>query len=471
MKNQKGVAMVTAVVVAVIGLSIAGALAMNVQSRHKDMINKAELREAEMIAYSGLEKIRRLLYVFKTNSTWNWSDVLKYNQNFSTDMETIKTSTTNSTSIQQCPYCQPGTTCYHTQNTYNTSYMETMEPQPPTDKTNPGSSPVVFGTPTSFSKGSFHVVIRNDNDEADPLNDANDRLDAIITATSSSGAMMQIKVRLRFDSGMYSPLHALVTGGSVQIFGNTQIQGTLGSVHTNANASVTAPASISKTLSAVGTVTLTNSPVIGGGYTQFVPTLPLPEVDPNKYKSGANYVLKADGSVINNQTGATIVTLGNNGMWNGFKYQNAMGGRWEANGNAVLESASYFFETKFTINGNVTANATFLVDNSVDIAGTAGVSGNGNMTIIAKGDMTIMGTATLKGFLASQEQIKIGGTPNVIGSILARDKQDLFNDVSTQSQVYPDSVFGNATITYNAQTVTMLETAKRVAPVSIQRLK
>lgn len=469
--SEQGVALITGMVVAVIAVSIAGALAVEVQSRHKQTITQAQTKEAELLALSGIEKIKRFLYVYKSTGTWTWSDILKYNQYFNTDTESIKntcqSSTTTNTMTHPYGTYQPGG------YTYTTSTMDTWpEGDVPQDKTTPSSSPTVFGTPTSYGKGKYHLVIKNDNDDPDPLVDTNNILDVIATSVTDSGTIRQLRVRIRYITGNYSPLAALTTGGNIKISGTTKVLGSLGSVHTNMSALVEETPTISQKLTAVGTITVTGTPSVGGGIWPGSARVPLPEVDPNDYRSNANYILRADGAVINNLTGLPIVMLGNNGMWNGFKYTVGAGGKWQANGNAVLESATYFIDTPFTLNGNASApSATFLVNNSVTVAGTADTSGNGQMTVIAKGDMVLAGSATLKGFLACQEQVKINGTPKVIGAILAQDKQDLYNDVSTQNQVFPDTLVGTASVTYDAQMTTILKVATRVAPVAIWRLK
>ncbi len=469
--SEQGVAMVTMAVLVVISLGIAGSLVSEVSSRHKEQAMQTDIKQAESIALSGLEKIRRFLYVYKRDATWVWSDILKYNQGMSTNPETIKKD-----AIALNVFTSYDTySGYHYYSSYGSMYApygynpDTLPEAPvPLDKTTPGTSPMVFGVPTAFSNGAFHIVVQNDTDDPDPLNDVNEKLDLIVTGVLSNGTVRQLKVRVKYLTGKYTPMTALTTGGSIKIGGVPEVRGALGGVHTNMNALITGNPIIDQRLTAVGSVSITGVPMVGGGIWPFSAPVSLPDVDPDKYKSTANYLLKADGTVVDNATGLPLASLAPSGTWGGFKFA---GGDWSANGNDIVTSAIYYIETYFTLNGNAGADATFLVANSIKVTGTAAVSGLGNMTIIAKGDMELQGTATFKGFLACQEQIKLSGTPNIEGSVLARDKQDLFGHVSTQSEIYPDIVLGKPVITYNVPVTTLLDNPLGVTPESIWRIK
>ncbi len=468
MKNERGAALITSIVVGVIALSIAGSLTIEVQSRHKIQTMQTDIAAAESIALSGVEKIRRFLYVYKYDGTWAWSDILQYNRNFTTDTSQISqmcTSHMNSMkSYTGYPYYNA---YYHTD--YQSYGMDTLPEAPvPSNPTDPMGYPVVFGVPSTYGTGDYFAVIQNDNADPDPLIDTNEKVDLVMTGVMPNGTTKQIRVRLRYDREDFKPLAALTTGGNLRINGSPEVTGSYGSVHTNMSALLDGRPEISQKMTAVGSVSVIGTPIVDGGIWPFSSTVPLPDVNPSEFIGSANYLLKADGTVVDNATGLPIASLAPSGTWNGFKYS---AGDWSANGNDVLTAATYYIETFFTLNGNASANATFLVANSVKVAGTAAVSGTGTMTILAQGDMELLGTATFQGFLATQEQIKVSGSPKVIGSVLARDKQDLFTQVSTTSTIYPDVLMGSAGIHYDAPFTTMLKVGTRVAPESMWRVK
>lgn len=434
MKNEKGVALVTAIVVVLIEMALAASLATEIQLRHKEQIKRSSRAEAEFIALSGVE-ITRLVLLEKRST--GWSTLLQQNTNLPLTCPTIS----NSTILPEGNATDTGT--------------------------------FSFGSIREYSRGSYYVVLRNDNDDSGgALSDTNDQLVVTSTGTSADGTSVQVQVLVYFVPSQFTPNAALTTGGDLKMSGNALITGTNGSVHTNMNLTMSGNANITKVASAVGTIATSGNATAG----TFIPNaarVQIPEVDPNAYRSQANYILGADGNVRDPAGNIIFYTFGNSdNKFNGIHFNPGVP-EWHISGNHTGAPATYFVEGMFAISGNAQMQATIIAQGSVKISGNGVLTPHlSNTLVVAGGDIKVSGNGlTGTGLYFAREQIKLSGNANITGAMIAQDKWDVDPLVTTTTGV-GDQLSGNATITYNGGLASLLTAgSNKVAIKSISRLK
>ena len=96
-----------------------------------------------------------------------------------------------------------------------------------------------------------------------------------------------------------------------------------------------------------------------------------------------------------------------------------------------------------------------------------------NTLFIAGGDIHIGGngnSTTYNGLLAAHEQMKMAGTPDLLGSLLAEDAVDFYSEVTTGSTIeLGGEMAGNSHLTYNGGMTTILKSGS--GTVAINALK
>lgn len=467
-RSRRGSALVIAVLVVVIVTGMAAAFLSESLFRSRQAFIEREHNEAQMACDAALEQARRFLMLYRSTNSWPWNDILLYNQGFSTSAEAWKASSQ----------------AMLRSKTPNVSKTFPEAPVPAGSKTVPSNPPTYFGIPTVYHNAAFVLVVKNNSDDpGGPMTDTDRVLVATITATMIDGTQRQIEARLEAASQFFEPDAAIISAGPLKISGNPDITGAKGSAHSNMWITMSGNPTLSKNLTATGSISISGNPTVGGviqaptvtgggGNTVVqgpVPVVPIPDTKPEDYESQLTYRLTSTGMILNSS--GQLVHNGSGGVeWRGFKYEGS--GRWSVSGNTTnAPPGLYYIEGAFKISGNPTITATFVAKNSVEISGNPKITPHmQSLAVVAGGDLKISGNPDLApnvpAIYVAREQLHISGNPEIVGSIIVLDKHDLDPTVSTSSEIVA-SVSGNPSLHYDGglQGMRVEETSLRVKSV------
>jgi hypothetical protein len=463
-RNNKGVAMMAAIVVVVMVMGLGLAFMGESIFRTRSEMSERHMDDGQRMCDTAVEQARRFLFLYKWNNTWSWNEILVYNQNMLWNNEQgVKDLWKQMKSSGQLSYKGMAQTPAQT-------WPEA--PVPSGSKVMPTSTPTVFGVFSEYmGKGAWYMTVRDNHGEstedANPFTDFDNIVVVSVVAVMQDGTSRAVEARLRFEPPMFSPQGAIVTNGTANIGGDFRAVPTgsatnadvmsNGSINFNGN-SVT----IEGTAYAFGSVSGAPSGVqnIQSG----APKVNMPVTDPTFYKPLATYILKANGSVTN--AAGTEISPAGADFYN-FKFQN---GAWKVTGDSPLPPVTvYYIETDFSMAGNGTWNATLIVEKSVDLQGNStGWSfgpAMGNVAIIAGKDLLVRGNSNMTGVLVAGEQATVQGSATLTGSIVATDKADTSQVVSTTNDFSTntndnDIYMGSATIRYPGPQSTFLVVPK-----------
>lgn len=309
-------------------------------------------------------------------------------------------------------------------------------------------------------------------------------------------------IKMQFDEGVLVPTRAILTEGDLTLGGNLTIGGSNGTVHTNGDVTVNG-GSVTTTGPVTSTGTFTggcSSCGEGSGQVDDPETIVPISAEAAYYENVTEfeddwYDLCSDGHIrrpgsAGPCTGPSVydaTVAGAAARYNGWAWSTGPGGAlWSAGGgsgsnvsNAIVDGIYYIHNANGEISGNVGDEVVLTVmvdaegvnrpnypghDSTCDPAIDGGTSG-GSFTVrgVGGGDFeskipgllfltdrdfvttgNMVGT-TLNGFIGAHEQIGIGGTPNVVGAVMAEDACPSSNN----SPIDENSVSGNFTLTYD----------------------
>jgi hypothetical protein len=182
-----------------------------------------------------------------------------------------------------------------------------------------------------------------------------------------------------------------------------------------------------------------------------VPPIPLPDIQPQDYYGQRTYRLTSTGLILNSSD-QPVFDAGSGAEWHGFRYEGS--GKWAISSNSTTAPAGlYYIEGPFKISGNPTITATFVATGTVEISGNPVIDPYvPDLAVITGGDLKISGNPDLvpevPGIYVAREQVMISGNPEIVGVIVALDRQDLDSTVSTSSEIVAD-ISGNPRIHYD----------------------
>lgn len=239
----------------------------------------------------------------------------------------------------------------------------------------------------------------------------------------------------------FKPDAAVTTGGNLTVSGNAKIKN--GGVHSNSDITISGSASVDGTVSASGTVTNTSSSTLKTESGAAVK--PIPSVNPADFKQYADYVLARDGKVLD-ASGAVLADLSQGGQWNGWDYSvtnNTV--KWQMSSNNTLDGR-FYVEGDAVVSGSPGSkttpwSATLIAEGNIEISGnpimksyTGGATvpdGVKNLLLVAGLDLKINGNITqdqvFQGIMAAHEQVAIAGNPSLGGYIIAEDAANSSN--------------------------------------------
>jgi Tfp pilus assembly protein PilX len=229
---------------------------------------------------------------------------------------------------------------------------------------------------------------------------------------------------------------AILVNGDLSISGNMTVGGLEGNIHANGNITGSGNAyAVSGDLTATGQL---NGQIHATGLVApNMPAINVPEIKASDFRSLADYVLAADGTIRVASTNAVC----SSGCPTGWSFSS---GAWSAS-------------------GKMPSSATYYVEGSVSVHGT-GNSAMTSMSIIAEGSITLTGNGKFRpennaGIqFVTNGDFQLGGTVNVDdtnvdmdGQILVREQMDIYGNSQFQGRVMVENRDSNNN-GYNAST-------------------
>ncbi|MGQ0549566.1 MAG: hypothetical protein ACT4PY_07870 [Armatimonadota bacterium] len=253
------------------------------------------------------------------------------------------------------------------------------------------------------------------------------------------------------------PNAAILSDSDLLITGNPTVSGDRGSVHANANLSISGAPTVARNATATGTYIQPGNPTIGGIAGGGRPRMRMPLINVAGLRLLADYELRSDGWVYAGQSGQAgtpgtpLANTTGGTAYLGWKRDGSNPVRWYLSGNAK-QNGTYYVEGDAVIAGSpgsmgapwrasIFATGSILITGSpVLIAKTEGFA------LVAGGDLQIDAnpSQSYNGSLVAREQFSISGSPTIIGSIMAT------NEAASSTVVTgPSTISGNPNITYN----------------------
>ena len=250
---------------------------------------------------------------------------------------------------------------------------------------------------------------------------------------------------------------ALLVDGDLEVGGSLDVWGQRGNIHANGNIVGQVSGKITGDITATGTVDSRLDP--GGMAAGNMPPIAVPDIRAADYKNLANFILKADGSVIDTLTNLPCVAA----CPTGWSYS---AGAWSASG-APPSSATYYVEGPVSIHG--TGNSG-LVAMSIIAEGNITITGNGEfkpanaskIQFVTNGDFVsnadLNDPLDIDGQIMVREQLKLQGGFNFQGRVMVKNKDSATNVYDATTNPHgrrgPNSedsndVNGNISIQYN----------------------
>lgn len=262
-------------------------------------------------------------------------------------------------------------------------------------------------------------------------------------------------------------LPAIVTNTNLTISGNPTVNGSQGSVHSNGDLLIAGSATnISQNATASGNYSTTATPTIGGQVGGGYPPLPIPPVNAADYRTDADFILKADGTIVSRLDETTVLCTG-------AACGAAFGWTPSAVGGGMLGLTEWDIDPA---NSGTATNGTFYVEGHARISGSPGSGATPlEITIIAEGNVRITGNPDLRpdqpeimfvtnmdlqiagslsqplafeGQMLVREQLDLAGNPTMSGQIIVQSVP------SVSTLVTINTISGNPSITYNGITGT-----------------
>jgi len=318
-----------------------------------------------------------------------------------------------------------------------------------------GSDKAIPASGRASRTGNYTVRLFDDDAEADgdSLTDTNNRVIARCVGTTLNGASAAIDVAIGSV-----PFPAMATEGDLTISGNPQLIGRCGGAHANQIVVVSGTPVISGTMSASDTVEVSGQ--VRDTLNQRVtplsraPPLEIPDLDPLEYCATADFVLQADGWVLDRATGQTLDATSDPKF--GWKLSSTSPAVWDFSGNTAT-GGTFCAMGNATISGNPgdpgsPANMSLIATGSIKISGNPYLSAESpdGIVLLAGGDVTISGnpnavSQNYQGLVYSGSQCEVSGNPRLGGQLLCKDKP---NPPDANDYVSENKLNGNAEITF-----------------------
>jgi hypothetical protein len=328
----------------------------------------------------------------------------------------------------------------------------------------------------SFGGGTYTVSLADNDDNDDDLTvDVDNTI--LLNSTGTKDAA-SVTIQAVILHGIFGAKHAITTEANLTINGNPTVQGTFGSIHSNADI-VGNSNNVEQGTTAAG---VCDSPCVAAAKEV------LPIAEPEDFKSYANFILTSAGAITDVE--GSTVDISENKLDNWSYTDTGSFEGWTLNGCSA--NGMFYAETSIKLTGNVDKCVEGAEDSDKDKDTDSGDSDSGDkdkdtdaessgdaleMTLIAEGDIIISGnpnienyknalhpeeiqnllfvsgldldfggnlSQSVEGIAIAKEQISLTGSASLSGYVIA---SDVTSDGST---VNGNTVSGNFTITYNS---------------------
>lgn len=282
--------------------------------------------------------------------------------------------------------------------------------------------------------GSYTVRIVDDpaDLDGDPSTDTNYRVLLEATGVAPNGGEATIQVVVNDGTAAFVP--SFVLEGDLHVDGNPSLIGSCGGVHSNDNVHVEGDLTVTQTVAASDTVTVSGSITRPDG-TAVTPEVKQPGVSIPDYSNPidefcsageADYFLRSDGYIEETATGSL------------YDARSSKVFGWQRTQDSP---------TKWTLEGNSTNSGTYCAHGNVEIAGNPdGGSGPLELTVIASKSIDVSGNPQIKShhpegiLLMAGSDVRIAGNlsgdpGDYSGLIYARAQCDLRGNANISSRV------------------------------------
>ncbi|MFQ5961209.1 MAG: hypothetical protein ACE5K9_05370 [Candidatus Methylomirabilales bacterium] len=333
----------------------------------------------------------------------------------------------------------------------------------------------------AYQAGEYRVLVTNNTDGGG----AGDDRDLTVWATAEGRVTLRGHTRTKRVEALLGPTPITFgafamgcnpgSGDTLDISGNPTIAGSMGSVHSNCNVSISGDPNIAENLTASDAITIGGSPTIGGATSSGVPPMPIAEVNPADFKPLADYIMVEDAGAgtakIYDALGNLVFDATGGGVWpgpGGWQFSGTPGdfGKWQYVNDDVpaqLQDRTFYVE-KAAGNppgqsGNVIIGSSpgdpgsewqvsIVAEGHIDISGNPMMRADSDgLLLVAGTDIKVGGnyTAPWPGgiIIAAHEQIAFSGNPEFVGFVLAE------NAATDDNAVLNTFMSGNPTITYD----------------------
>jgi hypothetical protein len=318
----------------------------------------------------------------------------------------------------------------------------------------------------AYNGGYFSATIIDNNDgDSNLLNDNDDMVTLNVISTMPDGSVSEVQALVRFKPPVFAPETAVLCGGAMSLGGSSLVTGTNGSIYAAGCVTISGSAGCAQDVYSAQTITGGDPAKNHSGAA--APDLPV--INPSSYSAYADYELRTNGDVWSKSTNSVIGTADKTTAVAGWKYDSAKKD-WDNDG-TPLNGTFYVVDGNLKLTGNVGTTAvpwraTLLVNGEssstgkVEFKGTGGAGTNMvpddvghdsyGIILLAQNNVDIGGNfGSSGGLIATHEQIKLSGTANINGALVAESYTLGVDGVSVDEG-------GNANITYNGGITTIL---------------
>ncbi|MEK7865255.1 MAG: hypothetical protein AAB434_01135 [Planctomycetota bacterium] len=302
-----------------------------------------------------------------------------------------------------------------------------------------GVPPWADGVPTR--QGSYTIrVLDNDDGDGNPYDDSDETL--LLEATGygtprgAEGPAHVIRCAVTLEVNDPTAKYAILTNDDLHVYGAMLVDGTLGRIHSDQDLTVQGATTISRSATASGSIsTVGDAYAIGGEFLPDRPIIPIKPVQPSDYRPFADFILTADGRVLEGSTGRVLFDAGaaagpgprggGGGTHNGFTWDARQG--WSTVTSGWVDG-TYYVEGSLTMNHGGEAarpwRVTIVTEGSVSMQGNPYLAPylNGAELLVAGGDIYARGTgsnAQVEGLILAHEQVDLSGNITIHGRVVA----------------------------------------------------
>lgn len=445
MRKEKGSALIVALIIVLIVVGISGAFLVDTTYKSKHAFAARESDEAQMICEAALEKTRRALYVYKTESTYEWDQILWDHAELSID-----------------PADHWQDYLANREDEYFRSYAARYDEagvDTQADAPLPEDQEHFLGVSRPFGLGAFYVVIRdNDDGDDDEYADSDSQLLVYVTASLPDGTQRQIEALVYWRNPRFTPRYGILIDGNGRFNGTPNVTGEMGTVHANGDIVLEGdPTFVS--VDATGEIVGSSDSALN----EHVLPVDVPNIRPADFLSDATYIFRANGEVVDGLTGLVIAR-------NEFGGWRKSGSVWSFSTNGLAPPGAYFIEGDAKLTGGpLEQTMSIIATGNIEISGSIKFRPFlENTLFLAGGDIDLNGTAgsTLEGLVAANEQIRTSGTFYLRGSVVSKNAGNSFQKLSR------NEFGGTMTIHYDGGMATIIRDDLNTVPIrAMRRLK